>query len=224
MKRLLDVVLVCLCVPLFSQPPASANRQQHTSTSIYAQAAQHELSNFDIIRLTDSLVAPYTTELEKARAIFSWLATYISYDCGNENRLFDEPDEPTHPLYYTQQQLENILKTRRTRCDGYAFMFKLMCNLAGIYCSRLEGYARFRQEKVDAKSVRPNHAWNAALLDGQWYEIDATAGSGQCAGSRFHRQLDTAYFGMAAGLLEKQYILIDDHRQTHNQGRIILKF
>ncbi|MBK8966407.1 MAG: transglutaminase domain-containing protein [Saprospiraceae bacterium] len=224
MLQLFHVVCVLLPLTLVAQEdvPAAVNKEDFPA--IDARATGMALKDQNIIVLTDSLLAPYTTDREKARAIYAWLGAHIAYDCGGENRLAEEPETAVHPLYYTQQQVENILKTRRTRCDGYALLFKLMCNLGGIYCSRLEGYARFTAEKVDPATVHPNHAWNAALLDGNWCEIDVTAGAGKCAGSRFHRQLDDAHFCMSAKLLEQKYILIEDERQSQYQGRVILKF
>lgn len=191
--------------------------------AIDARAVRQPFNGGDLVRLTDSLAAPYSTELEQARAIFAWISEYIAYDCGSENRLEKEPDEAVDPLNYTQVQLENILRTRRTRCDGYAFLFKLMCNLAGIYCTVLEGYARFSGRQVDPATVQPNHAWNAARLDGRWYEIDPTVGSGHCEGRRFRRQRTEQYFGMSEDLIERLYIPVEDSRRSFNQGRINLK-
>lgn len=178
----------------------------------------------DIIRITDSLTGRFESELEKGRAIFTWITEHITYDCGSENRLDKEPEEAVHPLYYTQQQLELIMKTRRTRCDGYAFMFKLMCRLSGIYATTREGYARFNGGKVDPATVMPNHAWNAVCYDGEWYETDLTAAAGWCDNRRFRKEPREAYFQMSDKLIEQQYIPVDDHRSSHNSGRIILKF
>lgn len=178
----------------------------------------------DIIRITDSLTTPFVTELEKGRAIFIWITENISYDCGRQNHLRKEPDEALHPLYYTQQQLQLILATRRTRCDGYAFLFRLMCRLAGIYATTMEGYARFSGEKVDPATVMPNHAWNAACFDGAWYEMDATAAAGQCDNDRFLRVYGGQFFLMRESLLERLYVPINDGRNSINTGRIILKF
>lgn len=203
----------------FTQPLVA----QTEFASVDAYAGRLQIRGNDIEQLTDTLTAPFSTDLEKARAIFVWIGQNIAYDCGGENRLEREPEEATEPLYYTQVQLENILKTRRTRCDGYAFMFRLMCRLSGIYCTVEEGFARFAGEKVDPATVKPNHAWNAACLDGEWYEIDVSAGSGGCDGRRFRARRDEAYFRMSPALLERQYIPIDDHRHSRNQGRIILK-
>jgi transglutaminase/protease-like cytokinesis protein 3 len=178
----------------------------------------------DLLRITDSLTNRFSTDLEKGRAIFTWLTEHIAYDCGQHNRLDTEPDEATHPLYYTQQQLELILTRRRTRCEGYAFMFKTMCKLAGIYATTREGYARFDGRKVDAATVQPNHAWSAACFDGDWFEIDLSAAAGQCNGGQFRRERREEFFLMDENLLERLYIPIEDERQSNNSGRIRLKF
>lgn len=178
----------------------------------------------DIILITDSLTGRFDTDLEKGRAIFIWITENIAYDCGSRNRLEAEPEEASHPLYYTQQQLGLIMKTRRTRCDGYAFMFRLMCRLAGIYATTREGYARFAGGRVDAATVEPNHAWNAVCYDGEWYETDVTASAGHCEGGQFRRERDEAYFRMSEKMVERLYIPIEDGRHSNNSGRIILKF
>ncbi|GAB4488792.1 MAG: hypothetical protein OHK0019_05580 [Saprospiraceae bacterium] len=178
----------------------------------------------NIIRITDSLTNRFETDLEKGRAIFSWITEHIAYDCGQQNRLEAEPDEAVHPIYYTQQQVELILKRRRTRCEGYAFMFRTMCRLAGIYATTLEGYARFDGRKVDPATVQPNHTWNAVCFDGEWFETDLTAASGQCDNGQFRRAHREEFFQMNPNLIERLYILIEDERHSNNSGRIILKF
>jgi transglutaminase-like putative cysteine protease len=177
----------------------------------------------DLQRITDSLTNRYPTDLKKGRAVFAWITGHIAYDCGSENRLEAEPAE-THPLYYTQQQVGNILRTRRTRCDGYSFLFKVMCRLAGVYATVQEGYARFAGGRVNAATVEPNHAWNAVCYDGTWYETDLTAAAGQCGGGQFYPMRREAFFQMDESLLKRLYIPIDDQRNSHNSGRIILRF
>ncbi|MEZ4966693.1 MAG: transglutaminase domain-containing protein [Saprospiraceae bacterium] len=199
---------------------ATAAAQQDAGLGPDAHARSISITGSDLIALTDSLTTPFSTDRDKARAIFTWISEHIAYDCGNRNRLAEEPEEAVHPLYYTQQQLQNILATRRTRCDGYAFLFRLMCRLSGIYATTLEGYARFNGEKVNPATAEPNHAWNAACLDGDWYEIDITAASGYCEGGRFRAEQREQYFLMSEELVARTYIPVNDSRRSDNQGRI----
>lgn len=207
------------------QLPASLDFAQTDYTFIDAYARSlHFYGEKNLLLITDSLTNAFDTDLEKGRAIFIWITEHISYDCGRENHLEFEPDEAVHPLYYTQQQLELILKTRRTRCDGYAFLFRLMCRLTGIYATTVEGYARFDGAKVDSATVEPNHAWNAVCYNGEWYETDLTAASGHCDVRQYQKEYREEYFLMSEKLLRQLYIPIDDQRRSNNSGRIILKF
>jgi transglutaminase/protease-like cytokinesis protein 3 len=216
-KTLICTTLFQLIASLhFGQPDYSA-------IDLYARSL-HFRGEKDIIRITDSLTSRFETDLEKGRAVFTWITEHITYDCGSQNRLEAEPEEAVHPLYYTQQQLGLIIKTRRTRCDGYAFMFRLMCRLAGIYATTREGYALFAGGKVNPATVEPNHAWNAVCYDGVWYETDLTAASGHCEGRQFRRERREEFFLMDEKLIERLYIPIEDGRHSNNSGRVILKF
>ncbi len=220
---MLAKTLACAGLLLLAAPGVPAQTPNLASVDAYARSLPF-YGEKDLIRITDSLTGRFSTDLEKGRAIFAWLTEYIAYDCGGRNRLASEPDQAVHPLYYTQQQLANIMKTRRTRCDGYAFMFRLMCRLAGVYATTREGYARFAGENVDPATVEPNHAWNAVCYDGVWHECDLTAAAGQCGDGQFVRQYTEAYFSMSEKLMGRLYIPIEDERTSGNSGRIILKF
>ena len=217
----INTALCCLVLAAFSG-------QAQTSADLPAIDACARALPFpgeqDIVKITDSLTGRYDTDLKKARAVFVWITENIAYDCGGKNRLAAEPETAVHPLYYTQLQLGNIMKTRRTRCDGYAFLFKLMCRLAGVYATVQEGYARFDGEKVNPATVEPNHAWNAVCLDGEWFETDLTAAAGQCEGGSFQKERRDEYFQMSPQLIERLYIPINDKRRSDNSGRVILKF
>ena len=53
-------------------------------------------------------------------------------------------------------------------CDGYAYAFWLLCNLAGINCIRVSGDA------TDENGNSEAHAWNKVQIDGLWYNVDVT--------------------------------------------------
>lgn len=50
------------------------------------------------------------------------------------------------------------------QCEGYAFTFKYLCDLAGIDCITVTG----------TNAQGDTHAWNIAALNGIWYNIDCT--------------------------------------------------
>lgn len=49
-------------------------------------------------------------------------------------------------------------------CQSYMYAVKLLCQMAGVECRSLTGYI---QNNLP-------HGWNAVMLDGQWYWLDAT--------------------------------------------------
>lgn len=61
-----------------------------------------------------------------------------------------------------EDYLYDALVSGESNCDGYANAFFLLAKLAGLSCF---------------EKVSDDHTWNAVLLDGFWYNVDATPGS-----------------------------------------------
>lgn len=102
----------------------------------------------------------------KAEYLYRYLGTHVEYfnaqDFGAERDF-----------------LYDALVTGKTLCDGYANAFSLLCNMAQIPCVE-KMYTP--PEDSDEKA---GHTWNAVLLDGIWYNVDATA-SVEVAGDHPH--------------------------------------
>jgi hypothetical protein len=177
---------------------AGAVQAQHSFAAVDAHARALDLRGDTLERLTEALIAPFSGEREQARAIFTWITSHVAYDCDLRPRRVDkDSDETIHPLYFTHLRLKTILERRRTQCDGYALLFKTMCNLAGLRATIVEGYARTGSgARFDPADPRSNHAWNAVCIDGEWYPVDVTFASGSCSGASFQRSLSDEYFMM----------------------------
>ena len=120
----------------------------------------------DISGLTNYLIKPAKSELEKVRAIYSWITHNIDYDVAaykNGNKRINKNNR-------------DILDRRKAVCFGYATLFREMCKRANIKAALISGYSKgtlTAQPKLD----RPDHAWNAVLIEQKWYVLDATWGS-----------------------------------------------
>lgn len=123
-----------------------------------------------IVALTDSLTAGKTTDRDKIMAIYDWVSTNVSYDYtayeyylkqdGGEFLTDEEDfriDQAADPFYVYAQKL--------AICDGYADLCWLMGAIAGVPVVYISGIDRLE---------RGPHAWNAALVDGEWLFFDAT--------------------------------------------------
>ena len=163
--------------------------------------------------LAKKLSAFYTTDLEKTRAIFSWIAQHVSYNTGIFNSargyrsakyVFDPADTITSKSAI-EQTAERVFKRRIAVCDGYAKLFKTLCDYAGVESEVILGYGKCYLEK-DTK-FRTNHTWNAVKIDSSWYLLDVTWASGFVTYSNeFVPHIDESYF-----LTPPQQFISDHH-------------
>lgn len=111
-----------------------------------------------------------TSDYEKARVIFAWVAKNIRYDDYAFNARKGSFSEP-----------ESVLKNRRAVCDGYALLYKALGEAMGLEVEKVSGYAKGFGYAPGHRFARTNHAWNAVKLNGRWILVDPTwaAGSGK---------------------------------------------
>ena len=152
--------------------------------------------------LARSLTSTYTKDIEKVRAIFSWITQNISYQVGAYRRgrnepivLIDNEVDDTTALQPLDLRVASIVLDRKLAvCDGYARLFKTLCDYAGIQSEIIQGYAN--GNSANAPKFRSNHKWNAVMIDSSWHLIDATWASGYVTfwGNQFIQHLNEQYF------------------------------
>lgn len=162
----------------------------------------------DPATLSLMLTGSLTTEAEKVRAIFRWIAENISYyrnvpsfkkhkkrNRDNFDVYEDEPEDTSALKPLTERVALRVLKDRRTYCEGYARLFKSLCDHAGIKAEIVTGYARTDMNRIE-KSFRSNHSWNAVSIDSAWYLLDVTWASGFIGtfSGEFVKRFDDYYY------------------------------
>jgi len=194
MKWLLSFIL------LLSSPFVFAQYKTVSFSSIDARASDIDASSPDT--LSYLLTSPYTTELEKVRSIFYWITGHISYNTIRyqpqpvlyQDDGFEAEDDADSVLKPLDERVARItLKRRHSLCDGYARLFKTLCDEAGIKSEVITGYARTNS---GSSQFRCNHKWNAVMIDSSWYLLDATWASGYLnfSGAVFIRNYNDYYF------------------------------
>ncbi len=146
------------------------------------------------------LTAPYKTDLQKVRAIFRWIADNIAYRVKNKYKPVFDLDEPivldtsSSLRLFNEQEAKRVLKRRVAVCDGYARLFKTLCDYAGVRSEIISGFAR-SQSRI-SRTFKSNHSWNAVFLDSNWHLLDVTWASGYTnySGDEFIRHFDESYF------------------------------
>ena len=109
------------------------------------------------------------TDLEKARAIYVWLAENISYDAKSINKN-----------KYGDNTALGVLKSRKSVCQGYAKLFELLGKKMGLNIHFVGGHSKndVLQESWDFDGEEGDHAWNMIKIDDEWRVFDATWGAG----------------------------------------------
>jgi len=170
--------------PILAQFPEPENKYKQVDIHV-KKISRPLIFHPDV--LIDSLTIPFDKEEEKVRAIFVWIATNIEYNYiafKNGVELI--------------QNVNEVLVSGKALCYGYSLVFQEFCKLADIKCEIVEGYAKGLGYTKGQKFEKPNHAWNAVMLDNKWYLMDVTWASGvprQLSGGE--RNIDLESFFMA---------------------------
>ncbi|MFI5128734.1 MAG: transglutaminase domain-containing protein [Chitinophagales bacterium] len=150
--------------------------------------------------LTTEIAGPPQTDRQKVTSIFRWITDNISYNVkvrgvNRDTYTYEQPDDDTGMIIkpLNLRVAETVLRRKKAVCDGYARLFKTMCDHAGIPCEVVTGYARtgWRQTKFSS-----NHTWNAVYFDSAWHLLDVTWASGYInyRGDEFTQRYDDRYF------------------------------
>lgn len=169
-----------LLTSFVSAQTLDAARMAHIDAHALAAPADVESSPQ---RLASYLVQPAQNDAEKARAIFRWIADRIDYDL---TAYFSGELERT--------ETGDLLARRRAVCDGYARLFEQLARQAGLEVASIAGYAKAYAYFAGKAIDKPNHAWNAVRIDGQWRLIDATWGAGYVRDGQYVKALTETFF------------------------------
>jgi hypothetical protein len=123
--------------------------------------------SLNIEELTYKLTAGFKSQELKTRAIYTWIASNISYDCPafhNESKRKSDP--------------KDVFKLRKGVCSGFANLFQTMCSDANIQCLAIDGFARNSADAYEDETPEVNHTWNAVRINGAWHLVDVTWASG----------------------------------------------
>jgi Transglutaminase-like superfamily len=164
---------------------------KHNIDSIYRRADSIAFSvpfTEDVIAATSQLTKNCYSNIEKFRVLYKWITEHIEYDIAMYNKGLNKEygvtisckdkndcDLKFHDYYF--QYCKSILRKKAGICDGYARLYKVMCDFAKIPCEVVEGHAKSKDSEI-GRNGSVEHAWNAVLLNKTWFFLDATWGAG----------------------------------------------
>ncbi len=118
------------------------------------------------------------SDYEKTEALYAKLAGEVEYDVDAEN----------------SQNILSVFLDGRTVCQGYASAVQYILQQAGVQCAIITGTAQGRP-----------HAWNLALLDGDYYYIDVTWGNADYMGEKVADRVNYGYLNVTTDELSASH-------------------
>jgi hypothetical protein len=145
------------------------------TTSIHEQSME---------TLVTYLVSQANSDEERARILFTWVATHVQYD---------------YPAFFKRKivsaNTNTIWKNRMAQCGGYSALLKQLCDIAQIPCEVIDGYARDAGNRIVRLGAPINHSWNAIKINGKWQLMDVTwAASHLLDGKKIVNEFDDFWF------------------------------
>ena len=117
------------------------------------------------------------SEVEKAYVLFYWFHLNIEYDVEGlfSGNCIYEP--------------ESVYKLGRGVCSGYSILYKYFGEKIGINVGTTNGYAKGYGWKKNTLYDSINHEWNYIMIEGIYYLLDVTWGSGSVEGNKYAKNL-----------------------------------
>jgi hypothetical protein len=143
--------------------------------------------NFSSIKsLATRIQEDFTSEHDKARAIYSWVALNINYDYDaslNSSTLTkinytDDFDKQKKIQLLNQKTFEKAFRSKKAVCEGFSLLYDHLALLVGLKSQVIRGDSKTKLIDIGRKNIVSNHTWNKVLVDGKWILVDATWGSG----------------------------------------------
>ena len=182
----------------------SENKSNVEALKYYASFNAEKYPN--VAQKAEEITAGCSTDSEKLRAIYEWVAENVCYDRDSFHNGTSGYTDPDQIL---------TMSPMRCVCQGYANLIRDLCRAVGIPCREVNGYAL----GVGAESYwtagilngnETNHAWNEAYINEQWNILDATWDSQNVyenSHASYENMTDT-YFGISLHELSRDHKIV----------------
>ena len=143
-------------------------------------------------KLAEQISKDFSRDDEKARAIFTWIASHVKYDLA----AYGVNERPVAYSYRTQAEKEakqkkfkedlaqKTLKSKKGVCQGYATLFMIVAEKVGLEAEFIPGTSKSHPMHIGKGPGASDHAWNAVKIGGEWKLVDVTWGAGTVTGAK----------------------------------------
>lgn len=111
---------------------------------------------------TTYVCRPYRSEAQRLRAIFTWVSEKVNWEEDYEGEV----------------DTRRVIQAKRACAEEYAVLVHEMCAAIGIHSEVIRGYLKTPGEVPETGLMpRPNHWWNAVIIDNEWRMMDCCLAS-----------------------------------------------
>jgi len=168
----------------------SANAQDYAKVDNVVKNYPKSFSSPD--KLAEQIDKDFTRDDEKARAIFTWIATNIKYDYAaygvNERPVaysFRTQEEKIAKEKFMKTELaQKTLKSKKGVCQGYSTLFAVVADKLGMQSIIIPGSSKSHPAQIGKAPGASDHAWNAVKIGNEWKLLDTTFGAGTVTGAK----------------------------------------
>ncbi|KAL8870920.1 MAG: hypothetical protein Q9174_003146, partial [Haloplaca sp. 1 TL-2023] len=105
---------------------------------------------------------PYRSDVQRLRSIFTWVSEKVAWEEDFEGEV----------------DARRVIQMRRGCAEEVAVLVMEMCSAMGLHAEVVRGYLKAPGEVIDLDSApRPNHWWNAVIVDNGWRIMDCSLAS-----------------------------------------------
>lgn len=108
---------------------------------------------------TGFLCRPYRSDVQRLRAIFTWVSEKIAWEEDFESEI----------------DSRRVILSKRGCSQEVALLVMEMCAAVGIHAEVIHGHLKTPGETSELNITPPlNHWWNAVIIDGEWRIMDCS--------------------------------------------------
>lgn len=181
-------------------------------------------------KLAEKINADFTTDTQKARAIFTWIGHNIKYDLkayknGGSMVAYSyssEADRLVKEKKFRDEYAKKTLSSQKGVCQDYSALFHTVCDLTGLKCIDIIGTSKAHPAQIGKLPKASDHEWNAVKIGAEWKFIDVTWASGSVSieTGKFKPEFNDAYFFTAPEVFflnhfpnDKRLLMVDKTEQ-----------
>ncbi len=181
MFRFVFVLVVCLG---FAANAQKIKKEDYFFIDRLVQEAG-PMKGYSLSYIVDSITKDCKTELQATRAFYRWEALFVAFD----TRRFRHPGNAA-------DHASTALMERKAAGEGFARLFKAMCDLKKIDCVVVKGLLRRKLSDIGKMEEEAVHYWNVVTINNTSYLIDASLSGGQPdeKGKHFNKEYTDAWW------------------------------